>query len=146
MGLMRVTGQSRVFVDTSVLYAAVSSPRGYARDLLVAGIGGQCRIFLSNYVIEEARRNFTLKRPALIPFFESFYPLFAHFADPDPEHLHLVASFSALKDSNDIPIIAGALQAHAEYLATYDKRHLLSIKDEIHTTYGLAVVTPQELF
>ena len=90
------------------------------------------------------RRNFTLKRP--ISFFESLFPLFAHFADPDPEHLRLVESFSALRDPDDIPIIAGALKAHAEYLATYDKKHLLLIKDEIHTTYGLAVVTPQELF
>ncbi len=112
----------------------------------MAGIGGQCQVFLSNYVIEEARRNFTLKRPALIPFFESLYPLFTHLANPDPEHFYLVASFTALKDPDDIPIIAGALKAHAEYLVTYDRKHLLSIKDEIHTTYGLLVATPQELF
>ena len=110
--------QSRIFVDTSVLFAAALSAKGYARDLLLAGIDGQWQIFISRYVLVEAKRNLILKHAESLPLVEEFEALLTNYADPESEQLDLVTSFSALKDPDDIPILAAALKAKAEYLAT----------------------------
>lgn len=143
MGLL--TTQSKVFVDTSVLFAAIGSPTGYARDLLVAGITGQCQLFISAYVLEEAHRTIARKRPAAVSLFQEFADLLTNRADPDKEQIVRVSQFTALTDRADVPIIAAALQAHANYLATYDRKHLLAIRENIRESFGFITATPQEL-
>jgi uncharacterized protein len=134
-----------VFIDTSILFAAIGSPRGYARDLLMAGINGQCQVFLSEYVIAEAERSIGLKRPAAIPILREFVALLPRRAEPDATLVADVGQRLGLGDENDVPIVAGAVQARAEYLATYDRKHLLSVGDQINSQFGIVVATPQDL-
>jgi predicted nucleic acid-binding protein len=48
---------TRIFVDTSVLFAATRSETGFARDLIMAGARGDPTLIFSRYVIEEAQHN-----------------------------------------------------------------------------------------
>jgi hypothetical protein len=66
---------SRIFIDTSVLFAAALSDTGFARDLIFAGARGELDLVLSTFVIEETRRNLAAKAPSDLPFFETFVAL-----------------------------------------------------------------------
>lgn len=54
----------RLFIDSSVLFSAANSAKGHSRDLLLMGASGEITIVISDYVLEETRRNLgQLKRP-----------------------------------------------------------------------------------
>lgn len=45
----------------------------------------------------------------------------------------------------DAPIVAGAISSKADYLVSYDRKHLLHYKEEIRTRFKVRVVTPDKL-
>ena len=45
----------------------------------------------------------------------------------------------------DAPIVAAAVHAGAHYLATYDRRHLLSQAEQIRAHFRIATMTPDEV-
>jgi predicted nucleic acid-binding protein len=48
-------------------------------------------------------------------------------------------------ESKDAAIVAAAVAARAQYLATYDRKHLLAKKAEIGEIFGITVATPDEI-
>jgi predicted nucleic acid-binding protein len=134
---------SSVFVDSSVLVAAAISPRGLARDLIVRGLRDELALHLPTLVLLETERNLRKKRPAALPALESFRAALTS-AVVDPP-LELVQGLLGTVQPKDAPIVAAALHARADYLATYDQKHLLRQKDRIRSALGLAVATPDEI-
>jgi predicted nucleic acid-binding protein len=132
---------TRIFVDTSVLFAAARSETGFARDLILAGARGDPALIFSRYVIEEARRNLANKAPGAMSYFDLFLA-FGHvqLVDPPAALVRQVAADIALKDA---PIVAGAVHAAAKFLATYDRRHLLAQAGIIQDRFGITVGTPE---
>jgi predicted nucleic acid-binding protein len=132
-----------VFIDTSVLFAASFSRTGSARDLIVAAVLGHAALVLSPFVVDETRRNLTRKSPHALPFFETLLTRgWVRILEPPAALAKQVAMTIGV---NDAEIVAGAAHAGAVFLATYDRRHLLSKRDEILETFGLIVVTPDEI-
>lgn len=133
----------RVFVDSSVLIAAAISAQGFARDLLVEGFRGHITLQLSTFVLRETERNLQKKRPAGLAAFASFQAtLMSAVVDPPAE---LVQKLLTTVEPKDAPIVAAALYAQADYLATYDQKHLLQQKEQIRSSLGLEVATPDEV-
>jgi predicted nucleic acid-binding protein len=132
---------TRIFVDTTVLFAAARSETGFARDLIVAGTRGDLALILSRYVIEETRRNLANKAPRALSYFDLFLA-FGHvqLVDPPAALVRQVAADIALKDA---PIVAGAVYAAAQFLATYDRKHLLAQAALIRDRFGITVGTPE---
>jgi hypothetical protein len=80
-------------------------------------------LFVSPFVLEETWRNLNAKAPRALPFFLAFQAAgVAQTVDPDPELVRRVTQVVVLKDA---PIVAGAIEANASYLASYDRKHLL---------------------
>jgi predicted nucleic acid-binding protein len=132
---------TRIFVDASVLFAAARSETGFARDLIVAGARGDLALILSRYVIEETRRNLANKAPRALSYFDLFLAFgHVHLVDPPAALVRQVAADIALKDA---PIVAGAVHAAAEFLATYDRKHLLAQAVLIQDRFGITVGTPE---
>jgi predicted nucleic acid-binding protein len=135
--------KTAVFVDSSVLFAGSLSAKGFARDLLLAGLTGQVALVLSSDVFEETERNLSRDYPRALAAFQQFKDAWSGAViDPDPEAVQEIAERIARKDA---PIVAAALAAGVDYLATYDRKHLLSEKVLIKSSYNLAVVTPEEV-
>lgn len=132
----------KVFVDSSVLFAAALSAKGSARELILHAIKGEFSLYISPLVLEEVKRNLTRKAPAALPAFDSFRNLFTHIVDPATPLVRRVAEVVEVKDA---PIVAAAMTAPVDYLASYDQKHLLKQKDIILTTFGVVVVTPDEV-
>src|SRR5215217_3139491 len=107
---------SRVFIDTSVLFAAALSDSGFVRSLILAGARGEHTLVLSAFVIEETRRNLAAKAPRALPFFETFLALeLVQVVDPRRRWCDRSPWTFVLKDA---PIVAGAVHAKAKFLAT----------------------------
>lgn len=134
---------NKVFIDSSVLIAAAISAHGSARDLIKKSFRGEVEVIISDLVIEETQRNLANKAPQALPalqlFLESLNPQVVR-----PSKLQ-VSKTSKVIDIKDAPIVAGAIKSKADYLVTYDRKHLLSHKKEIKTHFKLKVVTPDEV-
>jgi hypothetical protein len=69
--------QRRVFLDSSVLYAAAFSATGPARQLLLKGLQGSVTLCISGLVIKETKRNLSKNTPLALPYFTTIADLLA---------------------------------------------------------------------
>jgi hypothetical protein len=56
----------KVFIDSSVLFAAAYSARGSARDLLIAPMQGHLSLVISSLALEETERSLAQSAPNLV--------------------------------------------------------------------------------
>jgi predicted nucleic acid-binding protein len=135
--------QRRIFLDSSVLYAAAFSATGPARRLILKGLEGSIALSLSDLVLEETKRNLKKNAPSALPYFMILADLFSPFiTNPTKAEVRKAAQVVHLKDA---PIVAAAAKGKAEYLATHDVKHLLSHTQAIEAAYGITVIAPAEL-
>jgi predicted nucleic acid-binding protein len=135
--------QRRVFLDSSVLYAAAFSATGPARRLIVKGMEGSIGLAISDLVLEETKRNLTKNAPSVLPYFTILADLLSPFiTNPTKVQVLKAAQVVHLKDA---PIVAAAVKANADYLATHDVKHLLSHAQAIADAYVITVLAPAEL-
>ena len=131
------------FVDSSVLFAAALSLAGSARDLIKAALTQRIDLVLSPFVLAEVERNLSKKAPSAREAFYSFTQS-AVFRLIDPP-ASLVQDIARAIEPKDAPIVAGTLTAKADYLAIYDRKHLLAQADIVRELYRIVVCTPDEL-
>lgn len=129
-----------IFVDSSVLFAGCLSSAGSARDLISQAKLGRASLVVSSVVWDETERNLELKSPEALPFLHMLDALqLARSVQPVDT---LVAEVAQIIELKDAPIVAGAVTARANFLATYDRKHLLRQATIIQTRYGIIVTTP----
>jgi predicted nucleic acid-binding protein len=135
--------QRRIFLDSSVLYAAAFSPTGPARQLILKGLAGSVHLAISNLVLEETKRNLTKNAPVALPAFTRLADLFSPgITNPTKAEVLKAAQVVHLKDA---PIVAAAAKGKAQYLVTHDVKHLLNHAQAIEAAYGITVIAPAEL-
>lgn len=133
----------KIFLDSSVLIAAAISPTGSARDLIMKAIHGELKIIVSDLVIAETQRNLTNKAPKALPALQ----LFLEALNPEvvsPSKI-LITKVSKVIEPKDAPIVAGAISVKANYLVSFDRKHLLQLRQKIKTHFKVKVITPDEL-
>ncbi len=133
----------RVFVDTSVLFSALYSSNGFARDLVFLAVDKQLAMVVSSDVLDEVERNLLAKIPERIDLWNRLLHMIAFeiAADPSLEQVGLCEEYVARKDA---PIVAAAILAEVDYLVTYDRKHLLE-PEEVAARSGLLIVTPDKI-
>jgi uncharacterized protein len=133
----------RIFLDSSVLYAAAFSASGPARRLIRKGMEGSVTLAISDLVLEETKRNLTKNAPSALPYFTILADLLSPvITNPTKGQVLKAAQIVHLKDA---PIVAAAVKANADYLATHDVKHLLSHAKAIADAYVITVLTPADL-
>jgi predicted nucleic acid-binding protein len=141
--MVSLTPQRRAFLDSSVLYAAAFSHTGPARRLILKGSQGSVTLCISDLVLEETKRNLTKNAPSALPYFTILADLLSPFiTNPTKVQVLKAAQIVHYKDA---PIVAAAVKANAEYLATHDVKHLLSHAKAIADAYEITVLAPAEL-
>jgi predicted nucleic acid-binding protein len=135
--------QRRVFLDSSVLYAAVFSATGPARRLLLKGLAGSITLCLSDFVLAETKQNLTINAPLTLPYFT----VLADFLSPQATNPTKADVLKAAKivHLKGAAIVAAAAKAKADYLATHDVKHLITHAPAIEQAYGVIVLTPADL-
>lgn len=139
----RTPPTDKTFLDATVLFSAAYSSRGRARDLLLAGIRGELPLALSDLVLTETERNLARKAPQAVALFQTLQPVLLPYVINPP--LRTVRRAELHIELKDAAIVAGALAAHARFLATYDRHHLLNHAEEIQRLFGLLVMTPDAI-
>jgi predicted nucleic acid-binding protein len=132
----------RIFVDSSVLFAAAASSSGASRALVLLAEIGLLRFVVSQQIFEEVERNLADTAPKALPFFVRLRQVLDwEVVDyPAPILVAEAAKHIALKDA---PILAAAMSALVARLITLDKRHF---KTEAVLNYSqLMIQTPSEL-
>jgi len=129
----------RLFLDASVLFSAALSDSGGARRIMELGYDGQVELVVSDFVIEEARRNLAAKAPSALPAFETFV-LAAPFVVVEATRAQVVAMarHTVLKDA---PVVAAAKRARAKCLVSLDRKHLVGNR-ALEDSAGFPIVTP----
>jgi predicted nucleic acid-binding protein len=141
--MVSLNPQRSVFLDSSVLYAAVFSQTGPARRLILKGLEESIALAISDLVLEETKRNLAEKAPLALPSFTILADLLSPgITNPTKVEVLKAAQIVHLKDA---PIVAAAAKAKAEYLATHDVKHLLTHVQAIEQAYGITVLTPADL-
>jgi predicted nucleic acid-binding protein len=133
----------RVLVDSSVLFAAAYSVTGSAHDLLLAAIQGRVSLVLSPYVLTETERNILKRAPRAHPAFQRFRSALPYHLSQPTEPL--ISDTARIVVPKDAPVIAAARAAQATLVATYDRKDLLSNRQEILAAFGVTVATPEEI-
>lgn len=134
---------TRIFLDSSVLFSAIYSPRGHSRDLIHMGIRGEITLVVSELVLEETRRNLAQSSPDLLLFLDfAIENIPFEIVRPTKREVLAAAKHVALKDA---PILAGAKRAGVDFLASLDKKHILG-KPELEDFSGSKIRTPKEVF
>lgn len=133
----------KIFIDSSVLFAAAISPHSSARDLMMKSLREELKIVISDLVLAETQRNLTKKAPQALPALQLFLEML------NPEIVSpsktLVARVAKIVELKDAPIVAGAIISRSEYLVSWDQHHLLAHKGKIEAAFQVKVVTPNEL-
>lgn len=109
----------RVFVDSSVLYLAATSPVGRAAALVRLAAMGRFTLCVSSHVVEEARRNIATGSRAGADDLETLVQRFEHVAEA-PAKLVTWAGTHGL-GAGDAPVLAAAVAAGADGLVTADR-------------------------
>ncbi len=144
----------RVVIDTSVLIAGAISTKGYAFDLLKLLVKGDIINYASSRTFLEYKAKIQSKK------------VLKHLSvDEAMKYLEIMLSFSKkisikksfqrskrikelVKDEKDIPFLDVVYNAKAEFLITYDKKHLLKIRDKSRrfklNSHEFYILTPKE--
>ena len=132
-----------VFMDSSALFAAILSTTGAARALIVLRLNNRIQLVISEDVLVETRRNIACKAPELEPLLDRLLNEidFEVVASPSKEDIRAAEEYVAAKDAF---IIAAAVEANVEYVATFDRKHLIDPPD-VSARSGLHIGTPGDI-
>ena len=128
-------------MDSSVLFSAAFSAQGGSRELIRMAIRGEATLVISDYVIEETKRNLSRKAPQageITQFILSQVPF--EIANPEKHEVLAAGLHVELKDA---PVVAAAKKANVDLLTTLDKKHLLE-KSNVAEFAGVPIVTPED--
>jgi putative PIN family toxin of toxin-antitoxin system len=131
----------KVFLDTSALIAGIASAKGAAREVLQLAETGLIEVIVSRQVIVEADRNIEDKLPEMLSEYREFIKLLAPVLVDDPPRGQ-IKRFLTVINPDDAPILAAAVNAEADFLITWDRKHFIGKNIHIHP--DMKIVTPGE--
>jgi predicted nucleic acid-binding protein len=105
----------RIFLDANILFSA-SGPASATRNVFEAAFRLSEELVTNPHAAQEAQSNLRLKRPELLPEFDSLI-----------KRVTMTNAFSEVSEvklpAQDVPVLAGAVGSRCNYLWTGDKRH-----------------------
>jgi predicted nucleic acid-binding protein len=111
----------RLFLDANILFSAVHSPNGGARQLFKLAAAGKCELVSSLHAASEAERNLKLKSFSRLKEMDQVLQSVELLPDAGPGLVSWAMGLG-LPD-NDAPILAVAAAAGSDLLVTGDRRH-----------------------
>ena len=132
----------RVFLDTSVLFAAALSPEGGSRMVLKLGESGLVDLLVGPTVLAELDDVVTRKAPGSRPLLALLLDAARVDVGPAPSRKLLASARRLVTHRGDAAVLAEAHAARADWLLSHDKRHLLAAGAHVA---ALTIGTPGDL-
>jgi predicted nucleic acid-binding protein len=133
----------RVFLDTSVVFAAVLSPSGGARKLFYLAGAGLLKLVLSRDVLRECEEVVRRKSPSSLPWLARLLDIGGVTVSPAPARNQLRKAKMHVRHPPDALILAGAIAALPEWFVTHGQEHFL--KPLAEKKLSFRVGTPGDL-
>lgn len=133
----------RIFLDATVLFSATKSKTGASRELFRLAQRGFIELVTNEYAVAETRANLVAKVPEIVTYFELLVrsTVIMVFDAPTQREVDLAAMYTVFKDA---AIVAGAISTHSDYLATFDRKHLID-PPEVAEKSGVIIATSGEI-
>jgi predicted nucleic acid-binding protein len=120
-----VDAKTRVFLDTSVLFAAVWSESGGSRLILKLGEAGAVSLWVGPCVLQEAEAVLKRKSDASRPLMALLLDRAQVQVGPEAGKEALAQALSAVDYLPDAQVLAEALEIGVEYFISLDQKHLV---------------------
>jgi predicted nucleic acid-binding protein len=133
----------RVFLDTSVVFAAVLSPSGGSRKLFRLAEIGVLRLLVGPIVLRECEEVVRLKKPSSAPELAQLLAISRTETSPAPSARQIKTAKSLVHYKPDAYVLAEAIQAQPDWFVTHDKEHFLNQRPRI--TLPFEIGTPGDL-
>ncbi|MEA3374631.1 MAG: PIN domain-containing protein [Chloroflexota bacterium] len=140
---MRVTSDTTLFFDASVLVAGAHSEQGGSALLLDASKLAGFTAQLTSLVVVEA--NHVLEKDFPPPSLARFYD---YLAQIDWDVLPVPAGetlqkYAPLVDPKDLHVLAAAVEGQSEFLLTLDRKHILAAAEAVQkANLPIRILTP----
>lgn len=133
----------RIFIDSSVIVAAMFSSEGGSSKILALCEAGLLEGNISKHVTDEVGEVLKRKLPEMTEDFENLLKLANLKVLKKVKEAEIARAKDWISDKNDVPILAAAKQLNVDVLITLDIRHF--IKDGgVSKKSGLRILTPGE--
>lgn len=132
----------RAFLDANVLFRAAHSKEGPALAIVqLAAQRSGIVLLTTEYALGEAERNLNKKSPKSLPNFRAIRPTIGVCSEPSAASCSLASSAAPLVPRKDLPILAGAVSAKADWLVTFDGKHFGNLYGK--DVHGVLVLEPR---
>ena len=133
----------RVFLDTSVIFAAVLSRTGGARKLFLLGEAGILHLCIGPIVLKETDEVVRRKIPSSLPILAQLLNISQVETTQTATQKQLELAYEYVQYPPDAHVLAEALQAKLDWFVTHDKEHFLKVKQDADLPF--IVGTPGDL-
>ena len=114
-----------IFLDTSVIIAAVMSPTGGARLLFRLAHAGTIQLLVGKGVLGEAEEVMRRKAPELLGLLAQLLDEAGIEIGNEPTSKHVEQAYSLIDYAPDANVLAQAISVNPDWLASHDKEHFL---------------------
>ena len=133
----------RVFLDTSVIFAAVLSEHGGARKLFRLGEAGILQLVVGPNVLRECDEVVRRKAPTSLPTLATLLDIGRIETSSTPPRELVEQTYAIVRYKPDAHVLAEAIYAEPEWFITHDKAHFLKINQDSRLSFRIG--TPGDL-
>jgi len=133
----------KVFLDTSVIFSAVLSPKGGARKLLLLGEAGVLRLCVGQNVLRECDEVVRRKAPTSLPVLAMLLEIGGVEISPAHTKEQVKIARSIVEYQPDAYVLAEAIAAEPDWFVTHDRAHFL--KENKVSNLDFHIGTPGDL-
>ena len=133
----------RVFLDTSVVFAAILSPSGGSRKLFLLAEAGVLRFVLGPTVLQECEEVIRRRAPGSLPRLAQLLDAAQVETSMSPSKHQIKTAQAYVRYSPDAKVLAEAMCAKPNWFVTHDKEHFLKERRKIKLPFELG--TPGDL-
>lgn len=133
----------RVFLDTSVIFAAVLSEKGGAKKILQLGEAGVFQLIVGPNVLRECEEVVKRKCPDSLPRLAYLLELARIEVATEPGDEEIITARAIVSYEPDAYVLAEAMGAEPDWFITHDKAHFLKKRRSPELSFQLG--TPGDL-
>ena len=131
------TKKHRLFLDTSVIFAAVLSPTGGARKLFLLGEAGLMQLVVGPTVLRECQEVVQRKSPASLPTLAQLLASATLETSQAPTQKQIGTAEAYVQYAPDARVLAEAMLAKPDWFVTHDKEHFLKHRSSIDLPFEI---------
>ena len=133
----------RVFLDTSVIFAAVLSPAGGARKLFLLAEAGILKLVVGPTVLSECDEVTRRKAPGSLPTLAQLLAIAQTETSSQPSRGQIKTARAYVHYAPDARVLAEAICAAPDWFITHDRQHFLKTRGKIQLPFEIG--TPGDL-